>query len=317
MVLLKRFLSIILILLVSVSLVFAANASKLTQQEYSDLFVRAAKGNPEGNILGELEVAFLADPLEFITALAKEDYHTMFNVRFLTLNGADWGSDPARYAHRDALLRIAYSEKLTQSQRRVVSYMLSSTKILKNYVIYTDEIDYTELFSRVQEADTNSSSVIAQELLPVFDLNPTAFLQAVGELEDQETVRRVMDFLAYDHYYENYERENVRNAIQAAVESGVLTAEAVSFVEEFWVKVDQLVVTLGPLPTQPTTQPTIQPTTQPSTQPATQPTTQPTTQDQEQTPQSVGNYAPWVIAGVIVVALGTQLIVLVRNKKKG
>lgn len=390
----------ILIVAVLASFAVPVSAAKLTAAEYADLFERASDFSEE-DPLPELEKAFLADPMSFVKALAKEDYHTMFNVRFVTLNGADWASDPERYAHRDALLRIAYGEKLTQPQRRVVSYMLSSTKILKDYVIYTDEIDYTELFSRAHESDSNSSSQISTELRLVFDRDPKAFLQAAGKIEEQETVLKVLDCLAYDHYYRNYDREEVENAIQIAVDSGELDEDALDFVGHFWREVNQLIGQNGPLPTRPTVPPSTISTSTTVGRPilhaskksiyagenmefsfdnfgdrtvtliirspdgtentyqaaekansmvlsfeqkgeyraqiAAQKdggslysdvvrfrvvtkyipaTNQPSTQFQDDTPPSGGNPVIWIIAGVIVVALGAQVVMLVRNRKK-
>lgn len=254
----------LLIAVLASSFVLSTHAAKLTDAEYADLFKRAAHGSTGGNLVNELETIFLSDPLGFVQALAKEDYHTLYNVNFATFNFADWASNPERYEHRDALLRIAYGEKLTQSQRRVVRYMLQYTKIIKGYVVYTDKIDYAELFARTQETDTNSSYYMTDEIIEVYRLDPGAFFEALG-LESKTTQDDVISELAYTLYYDNYNRNAEGKIINELKNHGALSASGQQLIADFWAKVDDLIQHNGQPPTRPTTPPSTLPSTGPTT----------------------------------------------------
>ena len=244
----------LLLTVLTCSLMPPTYASKLTDSEYADLFKRAARGSPEGNLVGELETAFLSDPMGFIKALAKEDYHTMYNVHFVTMNFADWASNPERNAHRDALLRIAYGEKLTQSQRRVVRFMLLYTKVMKDYAVYTDKIDYEELFARSQEAGANSTYYFLNEIIEVYHGDPKAFFEALA-LENNNIQDAVIFDLAYELYYQNYDRDLEGKIINTLKNNGELSTDAQRLITDFWAEVDSLIQQSGPLPTRPTTPP--------------------------------------------------------------
>ena len=251
----------LLIAVLASSFVLSAHAAKLTDAEYADLFKRASR-YPE--LLDEVEHAFLADPIGFVQALAEEDYHTMYNVHFVTMSLADWASTPERYEHRDALLRVAYGEKLTQPQRRVVRYMLQYTKVMKGYVVYTDKIDYAELFARTQESDTNSSYYMSDEIIEVYRLDPGAFFEALA-LESKTIQHDVIPGLAYTLYYDNYDRDIEGKIINDLKDQGELSTRGQQLIADFWAKVDDLIQHNGQPPTRPTTPPSTLPSTGPTT----------------------------------------------------
>ena len=169
----------LVIAVIASSFVLSAHAAKLTDAEYADLFKRAS-GPPVEGITAELENAFIADPLGFIKALSKENYGTMYSTIRNGMGGVDWANDPNRTEHRDALLSVAGAGNLTQPQRRVVKWLLIYTDLAKDYKIFTDEIDYPELFSHVLSSDATITNAIDAETTAAFDRDAITFLRALA-----------------------------------------------------------------------------------------------------------------------------------------
>jgi hypothetical protein len=374
------------------SLMLPVHAAKLSDAEYADLFKRASGPSVEG-ITAELENAFIADPLGFVKALAMENYSTMYFTILHGMGDADWSNDPNRAEHRQALLTVAGAGDLSQSQRRVVKWLLTYTDISTDYEIFIAEIDYPELFSHMLRADGMISTNIEAEIMTAFDKGGITFLRALA-LESSQVCGRVTEALARTHYFENNNRGKIGDTMKFLEECDGLSKAEQQMIADFWAQIDAWET---PPPTQPPTMPTIPPTvpttiklsasislatrfyakgeevkfnlscdgetstlqirfpdgttqtfhpaagqsvismqfTEPGNYQATLTTqtgissatsgdvyflitdaTASTPQPQKDTPQPSGSYALWVIAGIIVVALGAQVVMLVRNKKK-
>lgn len=206
----------LVIAVIASSFVLSAHAAKLTDAEYADLFKRAS-GPPVEGITAELENAFIADPLGFIKALSKENYGTMYSTIRNSVGGVDWANDPNRTEHRDALLSIAGAGNLTQPQRRVVKWLLIYTDLAKDYEIFTNEIDYSELFSHVLRADGMLANTIQAEIMTVFHRDDIVFLRALA-LESDQVRSRVIDTLATTHYFEFNNRGIIGDAMKSLEE---------------------------------------------------------------------------------------------------
>ena len=232
------------------SFVLSAHAAKMTDAEYADLFKRAS-GPPVEGITAELENAFIADPLGFIKALSKENYGTMYSTIRNSMGGVDWANDPNRTEHRDALLSIAGAGNLTQPQRRVVKWLLIYTDLAKDYEIFTDEIDYPELFSHVLSSDATITTAIDAEIMAAFDRDGITFLRVLA-LESSQIRSRVTDTLAITHYFENNNRGKIGEAMKFLEGCDDLSKAEQQIITDFWAQIDMWE---NPPPTQPSTQP--------------------------------------------------------------
>ena len=251
----------LLIAVIVSSFVLSAHAAKLTDAEYADLFKRAS-GPPVEGITAELENAFIADPLGFIKALSKENYGTMYSTIRNSMGGVDWANDPNRTEHRDALLSVAGAGNLTQPQRRVVKWLLIYTDLAKDYKIFTDEIDYPELFSHVLSSDATITNAIDAEIMAAFDRDGITFLRALA-LESSQIRSRVTDTLAITHYFENNNHGKIGEAMKFLEGCDDLGKAEQQIITDFWAQIDMWEnpppTTLPPIPTPP---PPTQPTTQ-------------------------------------------------------
>ena len=251
----------LLIAVLASSFVLSAHATKLTDAEYAALFKRAS-GPPVEGITAELENAFIADPLGFIKALSKENYNTLYYTIRNSMGGVDWANDPNRTEHRDALLSVAGAGNLTQPQRRVVKWLLIYTDLAKDYEIFTNEIDYSELFSHVLRADGMLANTIQAEIMTVFHRDDIVFLRALA-LESDQVRSRVIDTLATTHYFEFNNRGIIGDAMKSLEECDDLSKAEQQMIADFWAQIDMWEnpppTTLPPIPTPP---PPTQPTTQ-------------------------------------------------------
>ena len=237
----------LLIAVLASSFVLSAHAAKLTDAEYADLFKRAS-GPPVEGITAELENAFIADPLGFIKALSKENYGTMYSTIRNGMGGVDWANDPNRTEHRDALLSIAGAGNLTQPQRRVVKWLLIYTDLAKDYEIFTDEIDYPELFSHVLFSNEMIFSNVLEEIVSALDRNPKKFLEALA-LENEDIRDKAIFELASAHYYAYYDYAMLNYATIGDAMNACNLAE-VELNAAFWAQVDKFE---NPPSTQPST----------------------------------------------------------------
>ena len=140
----SRVITVILLLLMMTTMALPVGAAKLTDEEYAELFSPVYGPLGDDYADAKLEAAFIEDPLGFVRALSREKYSDMFSV----IDGrmGDWGSDPEKRDLRDALLQVAYGEKLTQAERRVVRWMLHCTKVMEDYPLFPGEVDIRNCF---------------------------------------------------------------------------------------------------------------------------------------------------------------------------
>jgi hypothetical protein len=239
------------------SAVYPVDAAGLSASEYHELFTGVyVEGIPE-----KLKSIFLAAPYDFVQALAREQFEYL-QYTLGKMRQEDWSTDPEYATCREALLQIAENQELSQSERRVVKYMLRKYNLAEDYLVYTDRIDYVELFSHKTVWDTNELFDYSTEVFEVFDRDATAFIKALAQ-EDEAFRDTVLFELMCQHYYHNYNgRDAVENALNEAQNSGKLNSEELQIIADFWAFVDAYIDKYGPLPPPPTTPPPTQPTTQ-------------------------------------------------------
>lgn len=235
----RRVLAVLLAIAALAAVVVPVHALKLTDKEYAELFEPVY--GPLGDDYADkrLEAAFLEDPLGFVQALAKEKYSNMFSV----IDGrmGNWSTDPQKSDLRHALLQVAYGEKLTQAERRVVRWMLLCTKVMEDYPLYTGEIDHQELFSHIL---TGEHAGLTDEIRLAFDHDPKAFIKALAK-ESTRVKESVLLDLALEHYYLNPYRAAVKQAMDLLQEGGYLNAAELQIITEFWAFVDYVTGSQG------------------------------------------------------------------------
>lgn len=238
----RQILAVLLAVAALAAIVVPTHALKLTEKEYAELFEPVY--GPLGDDFADkrLEAAFREDPLGFVQALAKEKYSNMFSV----IDGrmGDWSSDPSKHDLRNALLQVAYGEKLTQPERRVVRWMLLCTKVMEDYPLYTGEIDYQELFSHIL---TGEHAGLTDEIRLAFDHDPEALVKALAK-ESTRVKESVLLDLAFEHYYLNPSRTFVKQAMDHLQMYGDLNDAELQIVADFWKTVDEVVGPSGVLP---------------------------------------------------------------------
>ena len=226
-----RMVAIVVLLATLAGFVVPVCAAKLTDKDYAELF------SPVYGPLGEyadprLEEAFREDPLGFVKALAKEKYSNMFSV----IDGrmGDWSSDLTKRDLRDALLQVAYGEKLSQPERRVVRWMLKCTNVLEDYPLFVGQIDYQELFSHIL---TGEHIALTEEILMAFDRDAGPFIKALAK-ESTRVKESVLLDLALEHYYLNPLRNIVKENMDHLTMYGDLNDAERQIITEFWAVVD-------------------------------------------------------------------------------
>lgn len=280
-------------MLVAISLMpLSVAAEEIDQQDYSDLF---RNGTHE-----EWKNAFLEDPRSFVSALSKEKYGRMITV----VSGSFYPEDAEENGdtYRQILLTLAQQNELNQAERRVVRWMLD--RFGAGYDMWTEDVDYRELFSRCAEMDGALPAYYAEELKEVFFMDPYRFLQEMS-VSDAD-LERLSTILMDRIYYGNYDRQEVDELLQGIENSGKLNDAQLQMLQQLWDAVDYLIDLYGPLPERPSDEPDIQPTEIP-----TDPTE--STEPAPKEPDKKIWLLPCVGIGVLLIAV--IVVVCIRRRK--
>lgn len=244
----RRFLCALFVVILLVPLSVVAVAAD--QQAYSDLF---RSGTSE-----EWKKAFTVDPHLFVSALSEEKYSKLITV----INTAFVPEDVKKNGdtYKQTLLTLARQNELNQAERRVVRWMLD--KFGTEYDMWTEDVDYRELFSRCAEMDGALPAYFAAELKVVFLRDPYRFLQEMSvsdaDLECLSTI--LMDRI----YYGNYDRQEIEKLLQGMENSGKLNDLQLQMLQQLRSAVDGLINLYGPLPERPSGEEDISPTETPT-----------------------------------------------------
>ncbi len=237
----RRFLCVLLVVILLVPLSVAAEEND--QQAYSDLF---KNGTREG-----WKKAFTDDPRLFVSALSEEEYGRMITVVSAAFTPEDVEINGDIY--KQTLLMLAQQNVLTQAERRVVRWMLD--KFGTEYDMWTEDVDYRELFSRCAEMDGALPAYYAEELKEVFLKDPYRFLQEMS-VSDAD-LERLSTILMNRIYYGNYDRQEVEELLQDMESGGELNDSQLQMLQQLRNAVDGLIDLYGPLPEPPSSEPDI------------------------------------------------------------
>lgn len=240
----RRFLCVLLVAFLLMPLSVAAEEND--QKDYSDLF---KNGTHE-----EWKNAFLEDPRSFVSALSEEKYGRMITVVGWALYPEDAEKNGDTY--RQILLTLAQQNELNQAERRVVKWMLYY-RLGTEYDMWTEDVDYGELFSRCAEMDGALPAYYAEELKEVFLREPYRFLQ---EMSDSDADPERLSTILMDRiYYGNYDRQEIEELLQGMENSGKLNDAQFQMLQQLRNAVDGLIDLYGPLPERPSGEPDVQP----------------------------------------------------------
>ncbi len=228
----RRFLCVLLVAFLLMPLSVAAEEND--QKDYSDLF---KNGTHE-----EWKNAFLEDPRSFVSALSEEKYGRMITVVGWALYPEDVEKNGDTY--KQTLLTLVQQNVLNQAERRVIRWMLD--KFGTEYDMWTEDVDYRELFSRCAEMDGALPAYYAEELKEVFLRDPYRFLQ---EMSDSDAdLERLSTILMDRIYYGNYDRQEIEELLQGMENSGKLNDAQLQMLQQLRNAVDGLIALYGPLP---------------------------------------------------------------------
>ena len=298
----RKFLCVLLVAFLLMPL--SVTAEEIDQKDYSDLF---KNGTHE-----EWKNAFLEDPRSFVSALSKEKYGRMITVVNWAIYHEDAEKNGATY--RQILLTLAQQNELNQAERRVVRWMLD--RFGAEYYMWTEDVDYRELFSRCAEMDGGLPRYYAEELREIFLRDPYRFLQ---EMSDSDAdLERLSTTLMDRIYYGNYDRQEIEKLLQGIENSGKLNDAQLQMLQQLWDAVDILIDWFGPLRERPTEEPDIQPTEIP-----TDPTdpTDPTESTESTDPTEPAPKEPdkkiWILpcVGIGVLLIAVIVVVCIRRRK--
>lgn len=277
----------LLVVILLVPLSVAAEA--IDQQAYSDLF---RNGTSE-----EWKKAFTEDPRLFVSALSEEKYGIMITVISAAFVPEDVEKNGDTY--KQTLLTLAQQNVLNQAERRVVRWMLD--KFGAEYDMWTEDVDYRELFSRCAEMDGALPAYYAEELKEVFLRDPYCFLQ---EMSDSDADPERLSTILMDRiYYGNYDRQEIEELLQDMESSGKLNDAQLQMLQQLRSAVDGLIDLYGPLPERPSGEPDIPPT---------ETTTNPTEPVQKEPDKKIW-LLPCVGIGVLLIAV--IVVVYIRRRK--
>ena len=250
----RRFLCVLLVAFLLMPLSVAAEV--IDQQAYSDLF---RNGTRE-----EWKKAFTENPRLFISALSEEKYGRMITV----VGGIFVPEDVEKNGdtYKQTMLTLVQQNGLNQAEKRVIRWMLD--KFGTEYDMWTEDVDYRELFSRCAEMDGALPAYYAEELKEVFLRDPYRFLQ---EMSDSDADLEHLSTILMDRiYYGNYDRQEIEKLLQGMENSGKLNDAQLQMLQQLRNAVDGLIDLYGPLQERPSGEPDIQPTEIPTdpTEPA-------------------------------------------------
>ena len=288
--LLRRFLCVLLVAFLLMPLSVAAEAND--RQSYSDLFNEVySEGRRE-----KWKKAFTDDPRLFVSVLSEEKYSIIGTVTSWTFDSKDVEKNGDTY--KQTLLTMAKENELNQAERRVVKWMLQ--KFGTEYDMWSEAVDYQELFSRCAETDGALAYFYAEELEIVFFRNPYRFLQ---EMSDSDAdLKHLPQLLMEEIYYWNYDRQEIEDLLQGMENSGKLNDAQRQMIQQLWDGVDALIDGYGPLPERSSSELETQPTETP-TEPA------------PEKPDEENGILIYVGIGVLLTAVIVVTVVAIRRKK--
>lgn len=261
----------------------------IDQQAYSDLF---RNGTHE-----EWKKAFTEDPRLFISALSEEKYGRMISVVTFTFEPEDVKKNGDNY--KQPLLTLAQQNELSQAERRVVRWMLD--QLGTEHDMWTEDVDYRELFSRCAEMDGALPAYYAEELKEVFLRDPYRFLQ---EMSDSDADPEHLSTILMDRiYYGNYDRQEIEELLQDMESSGTLNDAQLQMLQQLRNAVDGLIELYGPLPERSSDDPDTQQTEIPTD--ATEPA--------PKEPDKKSFLLPYVGIGILLIAV--IVVVCTRRRK--
>ena len=226
----------------------------------------------------------------------KEKYSIIGTVTSWTFDSKDGEKNGDTY--KQTLLTMAKENELNQAERRVVKWMLQ--EFGTEYDMWSEAVDYQELFSRCAETDGALAYFYAEELEIVFFRNPYRFLQ---EMSDSDAdLKHLPQLLMEEIYYWNYDRQEIEDLLQGMENSGKLNDAQRQMIQQLWDGVDALIDGYGPLPERSSSELETQPTETP-TEPA------------PEKPDEENGILIYVGIGVLLTAVIVVTVVAIRRKK--
>lgn len=295
----RRFVCVLLILILILLMPLSVAAAERDQNVYSELF---KNGTHE-----EWKQAFLDDPRLFVSVLSEEKYGVMTDVAIFTFTPEDVEKNGDRY--RQILLTLAQQNKLNQAERRVVRWMLNV--LGAEYDMWTEAVDYRELFSRCAEMDGALPSYYSEELEEVFRMDPYRFLQ---EMADSDVDKEHLATILMDRIYHcNHERQKTEALLRSMKQSGKLNDAQLQMIRKLWQAEGELIGEYGlPLDIEPSTQPE-------SPTDTTEPTAVPTdaTAPKEPARKEANERIDWFLPslGIGILLITAIVIIYIRRKK--
>lgn len=268
---------------------FSVAAEEIDQQAYSELF-RNGTGD-------EWKKVFMEDPRLFVSALSEEKYGKIITVISAAFVPEDVKKNGDNY--KQTLLTLAQQNELNQAERRVVRWML---KVFDTeYDMWTEDVDYRELFSRCAEMDGALPAYYAEELEEVFLRDTYRFLQEMSNSDAD--LERLSTILMDRIYYGNYDRQEIEELLQDMESSGKLNDAQVQMLQQLRNAVDGLIDLYGPLPERPKGE---------SDMPLTEPPTDPTEPVPKEPDKKIW-LLPYVAIGVLLIAV--IVVVYIQRRK--